>query len=241
MNKDQFARLERHRKVKQKLAEWQPAVDAVPAFKEVAGVYLGQLQTLDGAARKRPVTSQGATQANATSSEALIPRAVKAANALWLLYRKENDTEAAAKLHRTPTDYRLMPDLEQATEFLLVSQQVTARLSDLMKGYNVTTEFATQFATDAQAYDDSLEKPQLAIDGQKIKGANARVTLQGLNRYLKDDFRAGLELIKDTHRDAYDAIREACQVDDPGYRKRKAKRMVKRAGGTTGTSEISAT
>lgn len=235
MNKDQFARLERHRKVKQKLADWQPAVEAVPAFKKVAGAYLGQLKTLDGAARKRPVTSQGATQAKTDSSESLIPRAVKAANALWLLYRNEQNAEAAAKLHRNPSDYRDMQDLEQATEFLNVSQQVTARITDLAKDYNVSTEFAEAFATDAKSLDDSLEKPELAIDDQKIKGANARVTLQGLNRYLKEDFRAGLELLKDTHREAYDAIREACQVDDPGYRKRKAKRMGKRAGRSEST------
>jgi hypothetical protein len=228
VNKDQFARLERHRKVKQSLTDWQAADDAVPAFKEVADVYLGQLVLLDGTARKRPVTSQGATQANTRSSESLIPRAVKAANALWLLYRKEKDTEAAAKLYRTPSDYRNLPDLEQATVFLSVSQQLTARIVDLARGYNLTPDFATQFATDAKALDDSLEKPQLAIDDQKLKGANARTTLQGLNRYLKDDFRAGLELLKDTRADAYNAIREACQVDDAAYRRRKAKK----AGGS---------
>ncbi len=231
MNKDQFARFERHRKVKQKIADWQPAVDEVPAFQEVTETYLGQLKTLDGTARKRPVTSQGATQGKELTAESLLPRVVKAANALWLLYRKENNFDAAAKLHRNPSDYRAMPDLEMATESLLVSKQLTARIADL-GGYNLKAADAATLATDAQAFDDSVEKPQLAIDDQKIKGTTARVTLQGLNRYLKEDFRAGLELLKDTHPDAYKALREACQVDDPAYRARKAKRMVGRVGKT---------
>lgn len=44
-------------------------------------------------------------------------------------------------------------------------------------------------------------------------------------------------ILKGQGRDAYDAIREACQVDDAGYRGRKAGRMGKRAGGTTEANE----
>ncbi|MBC7448121.1 MAG: hypothetical protein H7330_08690 [Hymenobacteraceae bacterium] len=229
MTKDQFARLERHRKVKQRVSDWQAAVDAVPAFKEVTAAYLTKLQLLDGTARKRPLVSQGATAANQLAAEALVTRVVKAANALWLLYRKEKNGEAAGKLHRNLSDYRSMQDLAFATEALRISAQLTARIADL-KNYNLIPADAATLATDAQAFDDSLEKPQLAIDDQKIKGANAGATLRELNRYLKDDFRAGLELLKDTHPDAYQALREASQVDDPGYRKRKAERMVGRAG-----------
>ncbi len=67
-------------------------------------------------------------------------------------------------------------------------------------------------------YAAAFSKPQLAIDDQKIKGATAGAALSALNRYLKNDFRAGLELLEDTHLDAYKALREACQVDDPAYR-----------------------
>lgn len=43
MNKDQFARLERHRKVKQKLTDWQAAVGEVFAFQEIADLGSGKL------------------------------------------------------------------------------------------------------------------------------------------------------------------------------------------------------
>ncbi len=55
----------------------------------------------------------------------------------------------------------------------------------------------------------ALSKPQLAIDAQKLKGAAARTALTELNRYLRDDLRSGMELLKDTHPDAYQALREA--------------------------------
>ena len=235
MNKDQFARLERHRKVKQKLADFKPAVDAVPAFAELAATYLANLTLLDGTAQKRPVTSQGATASNNTASAALTARLVKAANALWLLYRKEKNQEAAAKLIRRASDYDAMQDLAMATEALNVSAQLTARIADLT-AYNLTAAAAATLATDAKAYDDALVKPQLAIDSQKLKGAAARTTLTELNRYLRDDLRSGMELLKDTHLDAYEALREASQVDDPGYRKRKAKRMGEKAEGSTNAS-----
>ncbi len=74
----------------------------------------------------------------------------------------------------------------------------------------------------------ALVKPQLAIDVQKLKGAAAHTILTELNRYLRDDLRAGMERLKDTHPDAYKALHEASQVDDPAYRQRKAKQ----GGGT---------
>lgn len=228
MTKDQFARLERHRKVKQRLLDWQPAVDAVPAFKAVTETYLATLQLLDGTARKRPLVAQGATAANQLAADSLIPRLVKAANALWLLYKQEGNLEAAGKLHRVPSDYRNMQDLDFATEARSVSDQLTARIADL-SGYNLPPAYAAALAADAKAYDTGLERPQLVIDDQKIKSATARDTLRGLNRFLKEDFRSGLELLKDTHPAAYQALREACQVDDPAYRARKAKRMAGRA------------
>lgn len=52
MNKDQLARLQRHRKVKQTLADYAAAVAAVPAFAALAAGYLVQLGLLDTAGRK---------------------------------------------------------------------------------------------------------------------------------------------------------------------------------------------
>ncbi len=229
MNKDQFARLERHRKVKQKLADWKPAVDAVPAFAELAADYLGRLALLDGTARKRPVTSQGATAANNTASDALIARLVKMANALWLLYRKEGNQAEADKLPRRASAYQGMQELELATIGLDLSKRVTARKGDLAN-YNIKDADVTALATDALAFDQALQNPQLAIDDQKLKGAAAKANLSALNHFLRDDLRAGMELLKDTEPDAYQALREASQVDDPGYRQRKARRMTARAG-----------
>ena len=54
--------------------------------------------------------------------------------------------------------------------------------------------------------------------------------------FLKDDLRAGLELLKDTQPDAYKALREASQVDDAAYRKKKEKRA-----GKGGKAEVTAT
>lgn len=237
MNKDQFARLERHRKVKQRLTDFKSVVDSVPAFADLATTYVAQLTLLEGTARRKPVTSQGATTSNETAGDALIERLVKAANALWLLYKAEGNLTQAAKLHRRPTDYREMQYLELATEAISLSKQVQARQATLTN-YNINAAAAQALAADAQAFDAALENPQLAIDEQKIKGATAKSTLSDLNRYLRDDLRAGMELIKDSHPDAYQALREACQVDDPAYRKRKAQRMMKREvqGGSSGTS-----
>ena len=54
MNKDQFARLQRHRKVKKTLADFALAVASVPAFAKLAAKYLAQLKMLDGAAQRNP-------------------------------------------------------------------------------------------------------------------------------------------------------------------------------------------
>jgi hypothetical protein len=226
MNKDQLARLARHRKVKQALAEYAAAVAAVPAFAKLAAQFLQQLGLLDGSARKNGVTSEGATLAKSTAGTALIARLVKAANALYLLYKAEepaNLTEAA-KMHRRASDYVNLNDQSLATEATDLAQRVTTNKTKLMSDYNWDVASITALATDAQSFDTQLTAPQRAIDAAKIKGATAKSTLSALNVFLKDDLRAGMELLKDTHEDAYNALREASQVDDAAYRKKKAKR-----------------
>ncbi|GAA4038691.1 hypothetical protein GCM10022409_25370 [Hymenobacter glaciei] len=223
MNKDRFARLARHRKVQQILANNAAAVAAVPAFAKLAAQYQQQLGLLDGTARKKGVVSEGATLAKSTVGTALIARLVKATNALYLLYKAEepaNLTEAA-KMHRRDSDYTTMPELALATEATDLNQRIQARQADLKKGYNLNDDFLAALAADAASFGTQLTAPQLAIDAAKIKGATARVTLIALNNFLRDDLRAGMELLKDTHEEAYKALREASQVDDARYRKGK--------------------
>ena len=121
-----------------------------------------------------------------------------------------------------------MVELTLGTAARDLSQRVTARQADLL-GYNVTPEFVAALAADAQAFEHLLPGPQLAIDAGKLQGAAAAGTLTGLNRFLKDDLRAGFELIKDTHPVAYKALREASQVDDAAFHLSKAKRAAKAA------------
>jgi hypothetical protein len=228
MNKDQFARLERHRKVKQVLTANAPAVASVPAFSRLVADYLTRLGLLDGAARRNGVTSEGATLVKTAAGSALIARLVKAANALYLLYKSEADLEEAAKMPRQPSDYTSMSALEVATVALDLSQRLTARQADLTD-YNIKPADVASLTADAQSFDGILPSPQLAIDAGKIKGATAKATLSALNRFLKDDLRPGMELLKDSAPETYKALREACQVDDAGYRKKKAKRAGKNA------------
>ena len=227
MNKDQFARLARHRKVKQVLADYAPAVADVPAFAGLAAQYLAQLALLDTAGRKTGTPTVGATLSKNTAGTALIARLVKAASALYLLYKAESNLTDAAQLHRRDSDYTTMPELELATEAVDLNQRVQARQADLKKSYNLNDDFLTALAADAASFNTLLTAPQLALDAAKIKGATARVTLSALNNFLRDDLRAGMELLKDTHEDAYKALREASQVDDARYRKGKAKQAGK--------------
>ena len=220
MNKDQLARLARHRKVQQTLDAYADAVAEVPALAKLAASFRQQLGLLDGTATKNAVTSEGATRTKNNAGTALIARLVKAANALYLLYKSEGNLEEAAKMHRNPTDYRNMSELVLGTEATDLSHRATARAKDL-KDYNVSAADVATLATDAALFDHLLETPQLAIDAGKIKGATAKATLSALNRFLKDDLRAGLALLKDTHEEAYQALREASQVDDKGSRRKK--------------------
>jgi len=69
-----------------------------------------------------------------------------------------------------------------------------------------------------------------AVNTNNATNKNAR---NKMTHFLKDDLRAGMELLKDTHRNAHDALREASQVDEPSYRQKKAKRAGKGAGIST--------
>lgn len=228
MNKDQLALLARHRKVKRVLADFAADVASVAALAHLATQYLQRLGLLDYTGTKGEVTSEGATIAKNTTGAVLIGRLVKAGNALYLLYKSENNLEEAAKMRRTPSAYAGMVELTLGTAARDLSQRVTARQADLL-GYNVTPEFVAALAADAQAFERLLPGPQLAIDAGKLQGAAAAGTLTDLNRFLKDDLRAGFELISDTHPVAYKALREASHVDDAAFHLSKAKRATKAA------------
>lgn len=226
MNKDQLARLARHRKVQQALADQAPAVAAVPAFARLAAQYLQQLALLDGTARRGATASAGATQTKSAAGTALIGRLVKAANALYLLYKAETPANLAeaAQLHRRPSDYANLSAQELATEALALARRVTEHQAELVENYNFRAADGPALAAEAAAFNGQLMGPQLAIDAAKIKGAAATATLSALNNFLRDDLRAGMELLQDTHPAAYAALREASQVDDAGYRKKVAKK-----------------
>ena len=214
MNKDQLSRLQRHRNVRPALADHTPAVADVPAFAALAASYLAQLELLDGAGRPTGAASAGATLSKNTAGTALIARLVKAANALYLLYKAEGNLTEATPLHRRDSDYRNLTQLALATEAAGLNQRMQAHKTNLKKSYNITDDFLAALAADAASFSAQLTAPQLAIDAAKIKGATARVTLSALNNFLRDDLRAGIELLKDTHPQAYQALREASQVDD---------------------------
>lgn len=228
MNKDQFARLARHRKVQQTLADQAAAVAAVPALARLATTYGQQLALLGDAARRNAVSSEGATLAKGATGKALVARLVKVANALYLHYKADQNLADAAKMHRVPSDYINMTDLTLATEAADLRQRA-ADQQPALADYNLTAADVAAMAADVASFDHLLTAPQLAIDAEKIKGATATATLSALNRFLSDDLRAGIELLKDSHPAAYQALREASQVDDAAFHLSKAKRATKAA------------
>lgn len=62
-------------------------------------------------------------------------------------------------------------------------------------------------------------QPTVGYRPAKIKGATAKVTLSALNNFLHNALRTGVELLKDTHPEVYQSLREASQVDDARYGK----------------------
>ena len=240
MNKDQIARLQRHRKVKQTLADYAAAVASVPAFAALGTQYLAQLGLLDGAASRNAVTSEGVTLAKNTAGTALIGRLVRAANALYLFYKAAtpapNLTEAA-KMPLRPSDYRRQGELELATTAADLAQRITTHKTKLISDYGLNAANVAALTADAQAFGGLLGSGQLAIDAGKIKGTTTRLALSALNRFLKDDLRAGMELLQENQPAAYAALREASQVDDAAYRKKKAKRAAGKAAGDEAVGE----
>jgi hypothetical protein len=220
MKKSQFIRFNRHRKVRQTLDTYSTAVASVPALAKLVLHYGQQLALLEDIGPKNIVSSRDAKLDKNTAGTVLITRLVKVANALYLLYKSEGNLEEATRMYRSPTDYRNMSELALATEAIDLSQRTTARVKELVD-YNVSAADVETLTTDAASLNHLLESSRLASDAGRIKGATAISVLSDLNRFLKDDLRSGIELLKDTHEDAYKALREASQANDKGSLKKK--------------------
>ena len=218
MNKRQTARLKRHRKVSEVLDGYPIDVQAVPAFAGIAQEFQDQLARVSGVPARR--TAKGSTEQKGLLRSSLEAKLLKASNALYLLYRKEQNLEAARTLYRKPSEYDRLGDLALAKVGTEVSAIVSARAADLA-AYNINAAAVQALAADAKAYDSSIDKPKTVVEKGKVTTATTAQLLRELNRYLKDEFYSGVELLIDSHPLLYALLQEAMRVDDAGSRKRK--------------------
>ncbi len=216
MNKQQTARLKRHRKVANVLNDHPTDVQAVPAFAEAAQDFQGRLALVSGVPGRR--STKGATEQKGRLREQLEARLLKTANALYLFYRKQNDLEAARSLYRKPSEYTRLDALALSKAATDLSAVATARTADLAP-YNLDAAAVQALATDAQAYDASIDKPKTSAEAGKVVTATTAQLLTDLDRYLKDEFYSATQLLADSHPLLFALLREATRVDDAGVRK----------------------
>lgn len=216
MNKQQTARLKRHRKVAEVLDAYPAQVQAVPAFAEIGQQFQDRLALVSGIPARR--TSKGATEQKGQLREQLETRLVKAANALYLLYRKDNDLEAARTLYRKPSEYARLDSLALARTAQDLSRIATSRTPDL-DHYGLDTAAVQALAAATEAYDTSIDRPKASIEAGKVTTATTTQLLQDLDRFLKDDFYSGMQLLPDAQPQLYALLQEAMRIDDAGSRK----------------------
>ncbi|MBD2713674.1 hypothetical protein KBK19_01355 [Microvirga sp. STR05] len=238
MDRKQAAQVLRHRKVVEVLDEYPQEVQAVAAFKEAADGFREKLDLVSGVGPRRK--SGGATEQKGLNRDELTAGLVKAANALYLLYKKEGNLEAARTLLRNRSEYRNLSALLFNEQAQAVSKAATQRVSSL-KDYNLDATAVQKLSAGAQTYDASIDKPKTATEAGKVTTAATTQLIQDLNRYLKDDFKPATELLVDTHPLLYARLREAMRVDDASYGRSaaaKARKAAKQAakGSTNGTT-----
>lgn len=226
MDRKQAAQVLRHRKVVEVLDEYPQEVQAVAAFAEVAEELRQKLALVTGISPRR--TSEGATEQKGQHRDELTTALVKTANALYLLYKKEGNLEAARTLLLTRSDYRGLSTLLFNAQAEAVSQAATQRAADLGR-YNLSPAAVQQLAAAAQAYDQSIDRPKTTTEAGKVTTAATAQLVQDLNRFLKDDFRPATELLADTHPLLYARLREAMRVDDASYGRSAAAKARKTA------------
>lgn len=222
MNKQQTARLKRHRKVADVLNAHPDDVQTVPAFAEVAQELQARLTLVNDIPARR--TSKGATEQKGQLRDQLETRLLKAANALYLLYRKEDNLEAARTLYRKASEYTRLDALALARVADGLSTAAASRAGDLV-AYNLDTAAVAALATAAQAYNESIDKPKTSIEAGKVATITTAQLLQDLDRYLKDDFYSAMQLLPDSHPQLFALLQEAIRVDDAGSRKRPPARL----------------
>ncbi|MCA8832377.1 hypothetical protein [Hymenobacter pini] len=233
MDRKQSAQVLRHRKVAEVLDEYPQQVQEVEAFAEVAEEFRQKLALVAGMAPRRK--SEGATEQKSQHRDELTAALVKAANALYLLYRREGNLEAARTLPRTRSDFRNLAALEFAAQAGAVSWAATQRAADLIR-YNLPAAAVQQLSDLAAAYDQSIDRPKTTTEAGKVTTATTAQLVQELNRFLQDDLRPATELLSDTHPLLYARLREAMRVDDASYGRSaaaKARKAAKQAGSST--------
>jgi hypothetical protein len=227
MTRDQSARLKRHQKVASVLQEHPSELATLPAVQDLATEYLQRLQLLSPALEQKSRRSQGATETKEDSETALLGPLVRHANALLLLYKKEGNLEAARNLHVHRSDYTRLGAPGLASEANTVAKAAQLRQADLA-GYGIQPADVQKLAAAVTRFTEAAPAPKTAIEQRKVGGITFRRALKELDDFLKEDLKAGMELLTEEFPQLAARLQEARRVDAPGYG-RSAKAQARKA------------
>lgn len=217
MNRRQQNQDKRNQKIVAVLAAHPAELATVPAVAEAAADFRQRLALVPAALNQQLQSRQGkgATQTKNNLEAPLIGQLVKAANALYLRYKKAGRLDLAQALHLRRSEYEKLAQPALAAEVQYVADQVQENLSDLAPyGYKKGADEA--LIAQVAAYAASLPGSRTAAGRGKVATATVRTVFQDLSAYVDGDFRSAVELLVDEHSELYKLLREAMRIDDTG-------------------------
>ena len=223
MNRRQKTQDKRNQKIVAVLDAHPDELLTVPAMADAAADLRRRLGLVPGAVKKQRAGRQakGAVRAKNDLEAPLVKQLVRAANALHLYYRKNQQLDMALALHLRPSDYTKMGQTALALEGQDVADQIADHLKDLgpygfkkASGSTPGSDAALQGQLDA--YVASLPGGSVARSQGKTGTGAVRTVFQDLGTYLDGEFRSAVELLVDEQPDLYAQLREALRIDNTG-------------------------
>ena len=223
MNRRQKTQDKRNQKIVAVLDAYPDELLTVPAMADAAADLRRRLGLVPGAVSKQRTSRQakGATRTKNDLEAPLVKQLVKAANALNLYYRKNQQLDLALALHLRPSEYTKMGQTDLAHEAQDVADQIKAHLKDLgpygfKKASGTTPGSDIVLQEQVDAYVASLPGGSVARSQGKTGTGAVRTVFKDLSTYLDGEFRSAVELLVDEHPDLYELLREALRIDNTG-------------------------
>jgi hypothetical protein len=159
----------------------------------------------------------GVTNSKHNAENEMIEDVLKAANALFVFAKRQNDEELKAISDINHSKLKKLRDTELVGKARSITDKANTNIAAL-NDFGITPEFVTALTEKTDAYESSLGNQAAGFAGKSAARQSLSELFTNADSILKDELDNMVELLKESNGDFYNTYKSARSIKDLGMR-----------------------